>query len=360
MRQPRLPKLFCFVLFFCVLTQTSAVLADNSSVWQRPNWDRELALLTASLSDTASEADRLTALLQNASTDASMQALVQLLTRTDWSLPAREASLFQFTNQLRQLPPFSVDASVMGFLAGYSSQTLVPHEESWGYGVPLYPISAAAQGVINQWTRQQAGVDAADLLTRQAKQVVDLYIETGEYNLRAGIEDALANAQPAVLRMVLDYALPQLAANPDLTGLTGKAALHLADTRALSQVMTEGRGHMLVEITRQAGKTLPSAGLGSLLLSSIESAPASTSAMMIAEWAPQTVRQQKVGKVLMQKLEHPELGSTVALALVQWGSEQQLEALLSRAMADDTTVAAKRVQSALSISQSNRAEGGRR
>lgn len=359
MRRKFVLTLFLLALFCSTSTLSFAADPSEPGSWPTPNWDRHLALLSASLVDTSSESDRLLGLATHSSSSVTLRALNLLVHRSDWSLPAREATLLQFTNQLRHLTPFSVDVAVLDFLRNYRNKTLVAHEEMTGFGVPLYPIRATAQGVIHQWTRQQATFDAVELLATHQQQLTDVYAETADPNIRAGIEAALAEANPTELQTLFDYGIAKLSGKPELTGLMGKAAIELGDTHALSRVLVQGQGPKLVEIIRRAGPRFAATDLSTILLLGLDATPAGTAAILIAEWAPYTIHQHDVGAALMQRLEHEELGSTIALAMVQWGSDQQLEALMDKAVADPSSLTAKRVQTALELGRSGKRRGGR-
>lgn len=135
---------------------------------QEPNWDRDLALKAASEQDVASEATHLMQLASQADATVMVNALSKVGARSDWPEPAREATLYRFIQALRELPPFSVDSAVLEFLLGYQNKTLVAHEEVRDMGVPLYPIRAAAHGLVNQWKRQQAATNAEESGSRVA------------------------------------------------------------------------------------------------------------------------------------------------------------------------------------------------
>ena len=147
----------------------SAVDPDlQTPLLQEPNWDRDLALKAASEIDVASEANRLLQLASRAEPTVMVSTLSELVEGSEWPEPAREATLYRFTQSLRELPPFSVDSAVLEFLLGYQNKILVAHEEVRTMGVPLYPIRAAAHGLVNQWKRQQAATKADEPESRIA------------------------------------------------------------------------------------------------------------------------------------------------------------------------------------------------
>ncbi len=142
-------------------------------------------------------------------------------------------------------------------MLGYQNQVLVAHEESGSTAVPLYPIRASAQGLVNLWTRQAVAVDAADLLQREPERLLELYAANGDLNIRAGIESAIPDASPDAMQILLDAGMPRLSAEPGLTGLMGKLAVESGNLQALSDVFVHGAGSALVELGRQADTTIP-------------------------------------------------------------------------------------------------------
>jgi hypothetical protein len=159
---------------------------------------------------------------------------------------------------------------------------------------------------------------------------------------------------------MLDYGMPLLSVNPGLTALLGKSAMELGDVQAVSEVFIQGGGHELVEISRLAGQRFSNPDLGNILLMTIDAAPASTAALLIAEMAPYSIDQQEVSEALLQKLGDAELGSAAALALGRWGSARQREALAATVAKDPSSLAAKRAQRALSVNVSVSGGGLRR
>ena len=320
--------------------------------WQTPTWDRDLAVLAAARVDSFAETDRLFKLSSRAAGVETLQALSQLASRPDWPVPAIEAALLRFTNQLRQLPPFSVDPVVVDYLHSYQIQTLVAHDESPEMGVPLYPIRSAATGLVNHWTRLQATQNAETLISDDPNHLLSAYVENPDANVRTGIENALNYAGTSNLKALLEHGLPKLPETPELTGLLGKSALFLGDSQSIAVVMINGRGHALTEIARQASSHLPSAKLGNLLLEVVGKAPAPTAAMLIAELTPHCIHREFVATALMKMLDHRDLGSTAALALARWGSDEHREALSRLAASGQPGLAPKRAQTALSLARS--------
>jgi len=270
------------LLFIMFPTGLLASQDKPASDWQKPNWDRDLALQAASRADTVAEADRLLRLARRADGHETVRALIEMTDRSDWPEPAREATLLRFVNKLRALPPFAVDPTVLEFLRGYQNRVFVAHEESRDLAIPLYPVRTTAHGLVNQWTRQQVTLDAAAILDRNPEQLLELYAETEDPNIRAGIESAIGSASPESMQVLLDSGITALKSDPGLTGLMSRVALESGNLQALSDVFVHGTGAALVELSRQASQRLPRASLDSLLQSTAERAPAATTSVLSA------------------------------------------------------------------------------
>jgi len=316
-----------------------------------PNWDRQLALGAVSLPDVRREASRMVDLTLAGSEADLLDELNKLASMSGWAQPEAEAVIYEFIQQLRPLPPFSVNQAVVDFVVNYQPQVLVPHEESMSMGVPLFPIRAAAAGLVNQWTREQARADAQLLLVKRPSELLGTYASNSDSNIRAGIERSLEGADKASLDYLLQLGLPLLEAYPDLTGLLGKAAIRTRDMRSIAQVIRQGSGHPLVDLSRRLKHGFSSEELAYVLLETLESAPQSTASIVLAELAPFSIHQAGVGDALLDKLDDPVLGSSVALALATWGSAEQRKALQVHADALPDSLASKRINTALAVSR---------
>ena len=192
------------------------------------------------------------------------------------------------------------------------------------------------------------------LVAQDPLRLLDTYTNSRNVNIRAGIEDSVTAADRSDVQVLLDFALPQLAGKPQLTGLLGKSAVATGNREAVADVLIHGAGHMLVEVARQASQRFSKAELGDLLLATIDSAPVSTTALVIGVLTPYTIAQMDVSAALMDTLNHPDLGSTAALALVQWGTDEQRHALETTAAEDPSSLAAKRIKAALALNPRDR------
>ncbi len=314
----------CFLLVNIPASSAIADSGEENTAWTGPNWDRDLALQAAARFDTSHEAEELLELVRNPAGAAALEALQQIDSRTDWPGPAREATLLQFTNKLRALAPFSIDSEVLDFLISHENQVLVAHEELPTVAVPLFPIRAAAMGLVHQWTRQQARSDAKELAASDPRQLVSLYAASKDPNIRAGIEDAADDVDRLTVKALLEIGMPLLASKPELTGLMGALALKTGDLNVMSRVLSQGAGAALVEVSRQASRRLSGADLDQLMLATIDQAPAATTALLAAEMARQGKDKRDGGNQLLEESERPEFGVTEAEAdaTIEYWTEQ--------------------------------------
>ena len=355
----RLLKANVYLSIF-LFSPASIVFADGSGdpSLAEPNWDRRLALQAAGVNKSHREATRLISLVDKADSTAVMRALTQLAARTEWSHPAREAAIYEFTQKLRYLTPFVVDSAVLDFLLEYQVNVRVAHQESFTTGVPLFPIRSAAAGLVNQWTRQIAQEEAILILQKNPKALLNAYIANSHLAVRAGIESTIQGASSDSLMVLLNMGIPLLGEYPELTGLLGKTALESGDLQSVKDIFVFGKGSSLVELSRQVGQRFSSSETGDILLSALENAPPPTASIVVAGLAPYSIQQDSVAKALFNKLDDPALGSTVALTLAMWGNDQQIQALRNAAEKAPSSLAAKRAQTALSLESTiTRGEG---
>ncbi|HMB60631.1 MAG TPA: hypothetical protein VKN35_12025, partial [Xanthomonadales bacterium] len=264
-----------------------------------PNWDRHLALGAVSMPDVRREASRMIDLTLTGSESELLDEMNELATMSGWAQPEAEAVIYEFIRQLRPLPPYSVNQAVVDFVVNYQPQVLVPHEESMSMGVPLFPIRAAAAGLVNQWTREQAEMDARILLVKRPSELLAAYADSADPNNRAGIESSLADADPAHLDYLLQLGLPLLAEYPGLTSLLGKAAIVTGNVQSISEVIALGSGYQVVDLSRSLKQGFSSDELAFVLLETLESAPQSNASVVLAELAPFSIQEAGVGETLL-------------------------------------------------------------
>jgi hypothetical protein len=309
--------------FLCALVAVLSLsaLAEDKNGPARPNWDRMLALKTAAAetrmgNDALQRAEWFKA-LREGDHDALLHSLREFSAAGDLSAPAREQQLLLFTVALADFPAQQVPAPLLEFLAGYSPQTLVAHEESDDTAVALFNIPAAAQGVQYELTRQRAESHAAAMLARPAEEWIRNYL-SAPTAARSGFLAALDFASGAQLLALDRNARDLLGTEPDLTAVAGRTALATGDVQSIHHVLESGSGSDVTSMLRAVAGVLPSGDRAELLLASIESAPAQNAALAIALLSPGLQAEPVVTSALFDLLEDPQLGSAAALALARF------------------------------------------
>jgi len=332
----------------------SAVAANPSTATQ---WDRGHALAevrSVSLETAVLEISNPASL---ANSEATLEKLQQLETRSDWPLPAREAALFAFTRALAELPRAAVAPGVIEHLQNYESLTLVPDEDHPATLIPLFNIRAAALGIENGWQRWEFAGEAIDLLKTDPARLVSAYLAATGHNQRSGYLDALRQADMADVAAVQRAALAKFENAPELTPVVGLAAVITADVTAVRQLLRNGAGAGLSAALRQLDQRLQPAEKQALLTFAVEQAPAVNAALAVAAWWPGLRHVAGVRGLLIAKLADPELGPAAALALASEPDVQTIKALQQTAQGDG--MAARRAQMALDINREQLTGGTR-
>jgi len=312
-----------------------------------PNWDRFLALQTIRETDTQ---DILKSLYQMARTGSKQKLLDSLSAiNQDPGLPdpAKDYLVFRFTLGLSDLDANSVDHQVLEFLSGYEAHTLVAHDEHPTTGVPLFNIRAAASGVRNRWSRQEASVLSERLLQAPPDQWILSYLAASSVE-RRGFGDALDTASPEQLHVLGRAALHHLDDKPELTLIAARAGLDSGDMELLLQSISRGGGPDLPGILKAASAQLSSDESIDLLNHSLQLGSDAKAALAIAQLAPGQLDDTAVRDMLFNTLADRGLGASAALVL---GASQkpEIQNRLKMIASDKDGLAAQRARTALAI-----------
>ena len=288
--------------------------------------------------------------------EITLSRLNDIETRSDWSLPAREAVIYQFTQSLAELPRDAVAVEVMQHLRDYQPRALVPHEDHEDALVPLFNIRAAAAGIENGWQRKEYAAEALRLLETDPESLVAIYNKSTNHNQRSAILETLQYAKLADVVIVQNAALAQLDQAWVLTPLVGVTAVITADTFAVQQLLINGRGAGLSSALVQVDKRLQYSETADLLVFAIQQAPAVNATLAISAWWPGLRHDAATRDLMVGLLTDPELGASAALALAQSPDMQTIKALLDTAAID--SVAGQRARMALDVNR-NRLLGER-
>ncbi len=332
-------------------------LAQDESNFKRPNWDRVLALQTAAMGYSGARRDEWFRELREGDYEALLQSIKQFSAAGEPASPVREQQLFLFTIALADFPAEQVPARLLEFLANYSPQTLVAHEESDTNAVALFNIPAAARGVQYALARQQGEARAAALLAAPADRWIGQFLAASPA-ARAGFLDALDLASGTELAGLDRKVQGLLSDQPALTTVAARTALVAADVSAMRRVLESGSGPEVTAMLRAAAGTLPTHDRAELLLASIESAPAQNAALAIALLAPGLQAVPQVVSTLFDLLEDPELGSAAALALARFDAAGISSQLLL--LSGSKGLAAMRARMAINLRESAAMQGTQR
>jgi hypothetical protein len=317
-----------------------SAIVHAQQVFEPPNWDRSLALLSANQADQTDTLRSLFDLARAGDSGATLQSLTGIGRDASLPMPAREQLLFRFTLGLSDLAPASVDHSVLDYLLAYEPRTLVPYQERPAVGVPLFNIRAAAHGIMNQWSRQTGAGRATGLISAEPETWLRAYLLAGPQQ-RDGFEDALDLASDAQLGLLETLALDQLPGQPELTVVAGKTALLSADSAGFQQVLIHGRGPAIARLLAASAQVFPAWENAEILQAALQSAPAGTAALAIAQLTPVLGDFPEVQALLLDRLSDIELGSAAALALARSATPATKDALAELAASSDELVSGR-------------------
>ncbi len=323
-------------LLLAVWVVNAATAQQRASVAQ---WDRAGAQAAIQTVNVGLEAGKIRDL-------DSLKAVEQ---RNDWPLPAREASIYEFTRSLAVRPRDDVAPDVMRYLLNYQSRVLVPHEDHAGAALPLFNIRAAATGVENGWIRDESAASARLLLTTDPHQFVPGYFQATNPNQQSGYLDALQNADLVQVQAIQSTALDWPEGSPALTQLLAVTAVITTEPVATKRLLLDGRGASLAPALVALANHMSTADTANMLQFAINQAPARNAALAIAAWWPALKHDESTRQLLLARLGHPTLGAAAALALAQDPDILTIRQL--QLTAAGNSMASQRAQLALNISR---------
>ena len=249
-----------------------------------PNWDPAAAAISADTGEARNTLDALYQLARRGEAD-ELLALVRVIAEdTNQKGPERDYVLHSLALALADFEPGVIGPEVLEFLRETRSSVRIPHAENPAMGIPLFNIRAAATGSLAEWARLRNPPQEKDTTPLD----VDAFIGS----------------------------------LPDLAG-PGFAA-HL----------------------RQARGVYDASELEAVLLAAPALPQVAAASVVVAELSPGLLGRPAVDDYLFDLLNHPQLGSTAALALGRHGDVSVLERLADLA-ATDAGLASRRASLAL-------------
>jgi hypothetical protein len=150
--------------------------------------------------------------------------------------------------------------------------------------------------------------------------------------------------------LIQSVALQQLERTPELSAMVAVTAVITADRAAIHSLLIDGSGAGLSSAFVALDQQLSVSETAEFLAYAVVNAPASNTALLIAAWWPRLSHHSSSRDLMLSLLDHPELGSTAALALAKNPDVQTIKALQDYADGDST--AARRAQMALDLNRS--------
>ena len=323
-------------------------------------WEKEEAWLASASVNTQEKRTRLQQLLRARDDTGSLQLLREIELEPDWPAPARERVIYEYVNELRKETPRIVGEEVIAYLTGYQSSVLVPHEDHPRAAVPMFNIRAAANGVVNEWSRQEAAFEGATLVATNPGQLLRAYENEKEFPRRRGLLDALDSASQAQLVAVSQAVLPEISLKPELIAVAHRAAIRSKDIHALTELAENGRGADMHRVFRDSAELFSIEQNQSLLEAALRNPSRETASLAIAQFSAALKGNAATEQLLIQLLDDPKLGSSAALALALAPSEQALESLQAMANAGGETMFSSRARLALDIHAAGLGHGDHR
>jgi hypothetical protein len=319
---------------------------NGQSIMPEPNWDRSLALQTIRQTDARATLKPLYQLARSGRNEELLDSLSAIGQDSGLPTPTRDYLLFSFTLGLGDLDVNAVGPEVLDFLSAYEVRTLVAHEEHPRMAVPLFNITAAAEGVRNHWERQQASAVAENLFSEPANRWITSYLAASPA-ARRGFVDALEFATSAQLRELGWSALPLLDNRPELTLVAAHAGMDSGDFELLRRSISLGDGPDMSRILQAASRKLSDEESSRLLDHSLRMGSDTKAALAIAHLAPARLDDAAVREVLFNTLADQNLGAAAALVLGASG-DPEIQARLSEIASKKDGLARQRAVLAVS------------
>ena len=110
-----------FALCFSLLIITPGLSTAQFS-GDAESWEREEAWRAAASIETKVTENRLNVLAKAGDDTATLNLIMEIESNADWPAPAREQTLFDFIQELRQQTPRIIGEEVVAYLSAYQSK----------------------------------------------------------------------------------------------------------------------------------------------------------------------------------------------------------------------------------------------
>jgi hypothetical protein len=323
--------------------------AESQALRDAETWEREQAWRAAESVNTRPHLDRLNLLLKAGDDQSSLELIREIEAKTEWPAPARERLIFEFVTELRMETPRIIGAELIGHLTNYQSRVMVPHDDHPYSTVPMFNIRAAANGVVNHWSRQEAAFEGARLIASSAGDLIRAYQRETDFPRKRGLLDALDTATPVQLTAIKQTALPKISQQPELIEVALRAAINANDIDAIYELAERGDGPDMHRVFRDSTKMLDLQQNQNLLEAALRNESHQTASLAISQLSASLEGNPATEQLLIQLLDDSNLGSSAALALATSPSDQALQSLRLLADSDSDELFATRARLALQI-----------
>lgn len=305
----------CIIRLVPALMLSASMVAQAQPADQRklpkPNWDTATALQAAANPDNTAA---VSGWLQQIEDGDSAELLQELQHHDRANSPAFEGQLHRLAIALAEAPLGDSADDVLLWLASYRSQVLVAHEESAAYGVPLFPVAAAAKGSQFERQRRQAQGSGEQLIAAEPKQWIQNYLAASAPE-REGYLQSLRLAPADELAALADGLQSLLPAEAELAAPAGIIASTLSDPQLFLAAYQHSQGADTAAVLREAGWRLDAAQRSQMFAGVMAMPSSDKKALGISMLAPSLHSNPTVSTTLLNLLDDNELGAAAALAL---------------------------------------------
>jgi len=305
--------------------------AAHAQSLPQPNWDRTEALQTVAISDHRPLLAEWLLQIDRGETAQLLESIKLAHQNTNQHTdPAFEAQLFELALALAEAPLDVAVDDLLLWLADYSSQVRVAHEERADYGVALYPVAAAALGASAERQRRRGQTASMALLNSGSQLWIKRYLAAGTFE-QQGMTQSLSEVRIETIRPLAAELQEQVARHPELAAPAGAVAGVLADTGLFLAAYQFSHGADSADLLREANWRLDAADRSELLAGIMAFPAHDKAALGISMLAPALHSNPTVSTRLLGLLDDPQLGAAAALALAGHPDQQvqtQLQQLL--------------------------------
>lgn len=335
---------------------TGAVQHFEDPLWTEP----EARSLAASPAVDRAIESLLQLTLAGADAPGLIDAIDRLRRDEALTPPERDAVLYGYVRRLRGFPPGTVPGAVLDRLAGAAPLAVTGHEEGPHHAVPLFNVAAAARGLANEWAwrRGHAAIAGPDpiALSTLAEELAGSTLDQPRFRgMRLAIERLPATRLDELSRLC--------AAHPAGCGIA-RADIELArgNVAWLKRWVAVASPENLTPRLQALRRRMPPSDATAIMQAALRHPDAGVVARAMSDITSHLPKEASARKAwgirLVDLLDEPDLGAAAALQLARLGSEDWLEAALSRPLGEKALRRIELLAELENALQAQQAEGG--